>query len=86
MFFIRALTNKPPPHTLNIATPIKFRLVVFCSGLLDEPFGSSFFVAVAAAVAISRGDGAARAAASLVGWSLGWVVPKTVRVVATSRI
>ena len=62
MFFIRALTNKPPPHTLDIATPIKFRLAVFCSGLLDEPFGSSFFVAVAAAVAISRGDGAARAA------------------------
>ena len=40
MFFIRALTNKPPPHTLNIATPIKFRLVDFCFGLLDEPFGS----------------------------------------------
>ena len=41
MFFIRALTNKPPPHTLNIATPIKFRLAVFCFGLLGEPFGSS---------------------------------------------
>ena len=39
------------------------------------------FVAVAAAVAIRRGDGAAKAAASLVLWSrsvLGWVVPKEV--------
>ena len=84
-FFIRALTNKPPPHTLNIATPIKFRLAVFCSGLLDEPFGSSFFVAVAAAVTINRGDGATMAATSLVATGLGRVVPKAVWAVATSR-